>query len=320
MKLKPLKAYKKPLYPKENMFALTDKAKYPLLSISAITTALTLFLLTPRINGDKYKYVVKTELNKDKKAIIKTKQNYNISEFLAPIFMNGEGRGSTGCIACNPPIFVSESDARDIIFERFSKMDISFEETNKTFEGLNNNDFYNSLINKRYIQRTVEDNYYQKELKSKQSIPITIDFYSRKHNLGIIYINYDDFTKYSFNGEGLSSFVQRFDLLKLADCISNEIQEYNKFHCAIFYDPLVFNIDTKNNASLNIDWDKYSKLLDNYKSLSLKEKDELDQIEKKNLEIMYNYQYRVNLEVLKTQVNDFINWYKKENPNLGEKN
>lgn len=36
---------------------------------------------------------------------------------VAPIFVHGEGRGATGCEVINPPVFLSEQDAMQVIRE-----------------------------------------------------------------------------------------------------------------------------------------------------------------------------------------------------------
>src|ERR1035438_3198523 len=36
---------------------------------------------------------------------------------VAPLFIHGEGRGAFGCVATNPPIFLSEDEAKQVIRE-----------------------------------------------------------------------------------------------------------------------------------------------------------------------------------------------------------
>lgn len=45
---------------------------------------------------------------------------------IAPIFQHGEGRGSFGCIATNPPVVLSEEEARELINEEAKKAGIVF--------------------------------------------------------------------------------------------------------------------------------------------------------------------------------------------------
>ena len=48
-------------------------------------------------------------------------QQQNQGTIVAPIFVYGEGRGSTGCMAVAPPAFLSEDDAMQIIKEELGK-------------------------------------------------------------------------------------------------------------------------------------------------------------------------------------------------------
>src|SRR5450759_3640970 len=44
---------------------------------------------------------------------------------VAPVFEHGKGVGSFGCIAVNPPIFLSEDEARQVIVEEAKRAGIS---------------------------------------------------------------------------------------------------------------------------------------------------------------------------------------------------
>lgn len=47
---------------------------------------------------------------------------------VAPIFEHGEGRGATGCVVVNPPVFLSEQDAMQVIREELPKSGVSLSE------------------------------------------------------------------------------------------------------------------------------------------------------------------------------------------------
>lgn len=44
-----------------------------------------------------------------------------VASLVAPIFAHGEGRGSTGCIVINPPVFLSEEEALQVIREELGR-------------------------------------------------------------------------------------------------------------------------------------------------------------------------------------------------------
>jgi hypothetical protein len=55
---------------------------------------------------------------------------------VAPIFLHGDGRGSLGCIAVNPPVFLSEAEARTIIVEEAKRAGIGFTADGRVLEGI----------------------------------------------------------------------------------------------------------------------------------------------------------------------------------------
>lgn len=50
---------------------------------------------------------------------------------VAPIFVHGDGRGGFGCVAVNPPIFLSEAEARQVIAEEAKRAGIELTPTSR---------------------------------------------------------------------------------------------------------------------------------------------------------------------------------------------
>jgi hypothetical protein len=48
---------------------------------------------------------------------------------VAPIFHHGDGRGSWGCVVINPPVFLSEAEARSVIEEEAKQAGLKFSST-----------------------------------------------------------------------------------------------------------------------------------------------------------------------------------------------
>ncbi len=310
MKLKPVKKYSKPAYPIEKDFNPTNTNHYPFLSKVAITTALSLIFLTSCKTNNSLKSITKIENLDAREDSVKNKQKNDHPQILkAPVFVHGEGRGSVGCMAVSSPVFVSETDARDIILESFSKQGISFKESKKVFEGLDNQNFKDNYINHNFVS----DSEIQKDTLS--IVPITINYYSPEKNLGILYISNRDFNKYVKNPK--TSSVSSYDLYGLANLISKEINSYNKFTCAVFYDPVIYN----NNAIVNKKLKKIKVKIYGYyqkNKLSKKEKAELNELQNNyslNSEAITTV---MSIDSLKAQVNDFIDWYNKEKRNSRE--
>src|SRR5208283_1150966 len=44
---------------------------------------------------------------------------------VAPIFAHGDGRGAVGCVVINPPVFLSEQDAMQVIREQLAKAGVA---------------------------------------------------------------------------------------------------------------------------------------------------------------------------------------------------
>lgn len=58
------------------------------------------------------------------------------SQMVAPIFMHGDGQGAFGCVAVNPPVFLSEDEARAVIVEEAKRVGIQFVEDGKTLQNV----------------------------------------------------------------------------------------------------------------------------------------------------------------------------------------
>ncbi len=51
---------------------------------------------------------------------------------VAPVFKHGDGAGSFGCVAINPPVFLSEDEARKVIVEEAKRAGIEFTRDGRT--------------------------------------------------------------------------------------------------------------------------------------------------------------------------------------------
>lgn len=63
--------------------------------------------------------------------VLAANQSASVSK-VAPVFEHGEGYGSFGCRAINPPVFLAEDEARQIIVEEAKRSGLSFVDTGKT--------------------------------------------------------------------------------------------------------------------------------------------------------------------------------------------
>ncbi len=58
--------------------------------------------------------------------LILASQNQAGGPQVAPLFLHGEGRGTFGCVAVNPPVFLTEDEARQVIAEEVQKVGLEF--------------------------------------------------------------------------------------------------------------------------------------------------------------------------------------------------
>ena len=55
---------------------------------------------------------------------------------VAPIFVHGEGRGAVGCVVVNPPVFLSEQDAMQVIREELKKAGVVLSDNKVPLHGI----------------------------------------------------------------------------------------------------------------------------------------------------------------------------------------
>jgi len=55
---------------------------------------------------------------------------------IAPLFVHGDGRGAFGCVVVNPPVFLSEDEARQVIQEEAKKAGLEFAADALTLKGV----------------------------------------------------------------------------------------------------------------------------------------------------------------------------------------
>jgi hypothetical protein len=279
MEIKPVKSRKKaPEYPSMDLFIehpeLLSKSEPKSWKKKAIvSSALAVFVLSgsgckKEENKPKIFKVADKNKNNSQKVIENNKKS-EASISVAPVFVHGDGYGSVGCVVISPPIFISEIEARDIIFKAFEKENISFD-----------------TIDCPEIQFKPSDierkNFLGNDNKNNNSdFKIKIDAYNKQLNLAIQFVSTDEIG--NFNPKyGLKSTVVSYDTKRVAEIIRKKLASNYTLNSGIFYDPIPYMIYNSTNFNEN----KYDKLMKDTKN------------EAKQL--------------LLAQVEDFIEWAKKE--------
>lgn len=106
---------------------------------------------------------------------------------VAPVFEHGTGSGSFGCVAVNPPIFLSEGDARQVIIEEAKRAGIRFSPNGRTLKDI-------TMPTDGTLAR-VDDGKGGAKWEPKfgtQVISIPIDGLEQKRNIAFEYISEQD--------------------------------------------------------------------------------------------------------------------------------
>ncbi|MGA3244056.1 MAG: hypothetical protein ABSE41_05545 [Bacteroidota bacterium] len=288
MKIKPVKHYKDPGYPtRESMLSnpsyLSECVPTRWKGNQILVTMLAVYLLGPEhtdaqsanVAGERPAMVKGDRGSRESTPVQQDARRQELPS-IAPIFVHGDGRGSTGCVVMNPPVFLSEAEARQIIEEELMKEHVVFDKKNVT----------------------LEDVAFQKDYGHFKgaAVPITLDGYSTKYNLAYEIVTADDYHK--FGGEYEASSVQSYDLVKAAENLRNKMKEHGRMNVVVFYDPLQNSEPTENNNPTYEDMLRDHKLSEEDRGVAI---ENWRQAEKNG-----------SIDLLKRQVSDFIEWIKKE--------
>jgi len=106
---------------------------------------------------------------------------------VAPLFIHGEGKGAYGCMVTNPPMFLTEGDAREVIETEMKKAGLQFPEA-KFAHTIANVD-----IPITYIYPPDETE--KKEPKTRKGM-LSLTGYNSKKQIGYVFISVDDIKKW----------------------------------------------------------------------------------------------------------------------------
>ena len=290
MEIKPVKIKRKPGYPTIKTFVdnpglLSKNVPFAWIRNQYAATTLATFILCGAGNQSsaqktKPATVVVSKIKKqDKPAEIQTAKHDSVK--IARIFSHGDGSGAIGCMVSSPPVFISEDEARKIIFTALKEENIEF-----------------NTINTPVLKFTVYPgvNYFEskeQQLKDKQGrkVEIKMDGYNVKNNLAIEYVsarlvNILDPPDYE------TSSVQKINTKKTAEKIRDKLTAQGKVNAAVFYDPVTY-------------YDRYT-YYDEYQEA-------LDRVSSSNTSPSTSKDRPLSSrDLLKAQVKDFIEWIKKE--------
>ncbi|MBN1609568.1 MAG: hypothetical protein JW940_23250 [Polyangiaceae bacterium] len=172
---------------------------------------------------------------------------------VAPLFFHGEGRGATGCVVMNPPVFLSEEEALQIIVEELSRHGLDLDEREVVVDSVTITTLRMRLVvTKR--DGSQEQRFLPDEAKPKPTA-LAMDLANRKKRVAVEFVGRSDF--YSLGGvDGLafalldertgerglfSSSVREYNIHDVARHVRVEIERQGRepWHYGLFYDPVV---------------------------------------------------------------------------------
>ncbi|MHB0998915.1 MAG: hypothetical protein ACYC27_06685 [Armatimonadota bacterium] len=150
---------------------------------------------------------------------------------IAPIFQHGDGRGAFGCEAINPPVFLSEDEARQVIIEEGKRAGITFTPSNQTL-----NNIKIKGANPDYSR--IDDFQPEKVSSTTRTIPLKLDGTNAKRNISFEYVSERDVDE--IMGEPIyTSTVYTVETLTAAKKLREGIRTAKPAGTyAVFYDPM----------------------------------------------------------------------------------
>jgi hypothetical protein len=152
---------------------------------------------------------------------------------VAPVFLHGDGRGATGCVVMNPPLFLSEEEALQIIVEELGRHGVEFAERNVVVDPV-------SITRRRQIVVWKPDGISESRVIDEEGNPTTlaVDLADRKRRVAVEFICADDFG--AMGGASGRGTVRDYDFPEALRRVRAEIQRQGRepWHYGLFYDPL----------------------------------------------------------------------------------
>lgn len=195
---------------------------------------------------------------------------------VAPIFTHGDGRGAFGCVAVNPPVFLSEEEARSVIVEEAKAAGITFEAD------------VLALPEVRVPETTENGSVLPGEGEEARTRvrELRLDGTDREHRISFEYVSREDFEAWKADDGGPMSTVSSFDLIGTAKVLREGLTTADAPEdgiAAVLYDPMERYLQDNEGLAGRVDWEQAEK----------------DAKERASVE-------------LRKQVKDFIEWLKAE--------
>lgn len=155
---------------------------------------------------------------------------------VAPIFVHGEGRGSFGCVVVNPPVFLSEDEARQVVIDEAGKAGIKF-----TPDGLTLKDVPLPVTDQfGFLDERETSSGKRKPPKpaKKKTGDLVLDGYDLKHKVAYEVVSQADFSAWEDKAAGRVCTVSSYDFKTTASTLTNGLAKTKgDTIVAVFYEP-----------------------------------------------------------------------------------
>lgn len=167
---------------------------------------------------------------------------------VAPVFDHGEGRGSTGCVAVAPPVFLSEEEAWQVIQEELAGSGVQLSEKKRAIQAVKAPLAEQVENTKGEILLQLRDPTQQPDFfspKPDNKAPFNVDAMDPRKHIAVEFVSTDDFTRLcrpgwrTPNGGLGMSTVSTYRVKELASLVAERVKKESqeKLYFGAFYDP-----------------------------------------------------------------------------------
>jgi hypothetical protein len=146
---------------------------------------------------------------------------------VAPIFEHGGGRGAVGCVVINPPVFLSEQDAMQVIREQLGKAGVALSVNHVPLQ---------DVMIPQFKQQWSQPDWQPKVVPTGGTKVLILGALDPKKRVGVEYVSDEDY--FDLGGERSGSTVQDYDFKRIAAGVDKSVSNSHDIYFGAFYDPV----------------------------------------------------------------------------------
>lgn len=149
---------------------------------------------------------------------------------VAPLFEHGEGRGSVGCSAVAPPVFLSEEEALQVISEELTHHGLD----------MSQRDVEMSSVSIKSVHYQREYNWVSGRIEirsTEKRAPLSVDLHDQNKRVAVEFVSRPDY--FELGGRQSSASIQGYDLKQVSSDVAREVRRAGKgVYFGTMYDPM----------------------------------------------------------------------------------